>query len=149
VRNNGERSEVKGIVLSELARPLDILIKRLSEVINVLTECKNEREIQNVISWKLNCSPRQYISSEKYPSLEIDTLCKDFTIEVKFDRDFYEGLGQVLAQKFLYGIDNAFLLHIRHHVDEKYIRALKDISRRLSITTILVRLDTKEILVMK
>ena len=36
MRNNGERSEVKGIVLSELADPLDILIKRLSEVINAL-----------------------------------------------------------------------------------------------------------------
>jgi len=32
------------------------------------------------------------LSSDTYPSIEVDLICKDFTIEVKFNGKFYSGM---------------------------------------------------------
>ena len=70
------------------------------------------------------------LSSDTYPSIEVDLICKDFTIEVKFNGKFYSGISQILMQKTLYGIKFNILLHFNAYIDKKFMNGFTYIVKR-------------------
>ena len=50
------------------------IIEIIRSSIDILCECKKEKDIQNILSAQLNCQTRHTIVSDKYPNVEIDLL---------------------------------------------------------------------------
>ena len=129
------------------------LAKKLGGIIDRLSECQNEAQAQDIICFALrhfNCRKRvRLVKNPDLPDLEIDILCDSFAIEVKFDAKYYDGFAQVISYRCLYGFENMFLLHIKRNFDYKFLNAIKRLSKKLNVPTLIMFLDRKEILVMQ
>ena len=67
------------------------ILKIIKESLPLISEIKNEKQIQNILSTQLNCSPRQTLTSSEYPNIEVDVFTNNTSIETKFNSEYYKG----------------------------------------------------------
>lgn len=132
---------------------LMMLVREFENMIDRLSRCQNETEAQDIICFALrcfNCKKRvRIVGSSDLPESEIDVLCDGFAIEVKFDAKYYDGYAQVVSYRYLYGLENVFLLHIKRNFDDKFLNAIKRLSKKLGVLTIVIFLDSRDIVVVQ
>ena len=119
------------------------LVSILRESVEDLCSIRDERIFQNLLEVKLrraglNFEKRVVLRSRDRPDLEVDLYHPGgMAVEVKLDPRFYQGIGQVLSARELYGLD-AVLLQVWEEVDERTLRALSRLAERLSLSIVLV-----------
>jgi len=129
-----------------LSKTLKVLTCVIEQSLDDICRISDERIIQDLLASKmkaknLHFTKRTVIKSEIYPDMEIDLIetCKEngVAIEVKVNPRFYEGVGQAIMLKELYGRE-AVLLQVYDEVSERVINALRVASCRTGIKVILV-----------
>ncbi|RLG47668.1 MAG: hypothetical protein DRO06_02495 [Thermoproteota archaeon] len=108
------------------------------DLVESLSACSSESEVQDVLSWRLGCRRRVSVSAPGLPRVEADLLCSGgLALEVKLNRRFYEGFGKVLALRELYGLDSA-LIHVVDSPSEELTLALSRMASRLGVRVLLL-----------
>ena len=123
----------------------ETIINVIKSSLNLLCECKREKDIQNILAAQLNCKPRYTLTSDDFPNVEVDLIGDNFAIEVKYNEKYYSGVSQVLSQKYLYNMKNVILLHIHHYLDSKFVNAFKKLAKDLGFIGILINKREKVI----
>ena len=124
-----------------------IIVSKLNQIIELLCSAKKEKDVQDLISINLNCKKRKILSSEKYPDIEVDLFSSDFAIEIKYNANYYSGISQLLAYKYLYNLRKVYIIHMHEYLNKKFINAFNLLSKRLNFIGILINKKKKKILV--
>ncbi|RLG52739.1 MAG: hypothetical protein DRN96_01815 [Thermoproteota archaeon] len=123
-------------------------IKHLVEVLSELScefkKVESERLAQDLIAFRLrirglDVKRRVRLESQKYPDVEVDILLPDVALEIKVGKRFYDGFGQALAVRELYGL-NSCIVHLVEQADEKHASGLRALASKLGIKAILMSL---------
>lgn len=114
------------------------ILETIKLSLDLICNCRGEKDIQNILAAQLKCEVRKTISSENYPNVEIDLLGEDFAIEVKYNEKYYSGVSQILIQKTLYYINNNILLHVNSYIDLKFLNAFKTLAEEIGFKGILL-----------
>jgi len=128
-----------------------ILRRIIEESLNELMVLRNECEIHDLLKYRfmsygIPTQTRITLTSDEFPSLEIDLLCENkIAIEVKLDANFYDGFAQALSMREFYGL-NALVIHIfRKPINSKIIRGISKLSKLLNIPAIIVDIKNGKI----
>ncbi len=126
---------------------IDPIVEKLNSHINHLQTFSNEFQLQNFVSAILNCKNRVKLEKDNFPSLEVDILCEDYALELKFEAKYYDGFCQAMIYRDIYKIKNVILLHVRLNKSIEFINAIRALSKLTKIPVILVFLRDELIMV--
>ena len=138
----------KSIMRSDL---LEVIKETLLNLADDLRSVRDEKIIQGILKSQLslkdiNLDERVILRSEEFPEMEIDLLGDDFAIELKVNPRFYDGVGQVLAIRELYGIET-ILVQIWRELKAPVRRALERIALRANFHVVLLDLRSRSVVV--
>ncbi len=120
------------------------VVNTVRKLVNLICEASRERIIQDLLADGLRAQgirtiKRALLRSEHYPEMEADLLEEGGAgvVEVKVGPRFYEGLGQVLVLRELYGREPV-LLQVFDELNERIVNALRLLRDRYRLKVILV-----------
>ncbi len=119
------------------------IVETIQSSIDLLCKCKKEKQIQDIVGAQLGFKVRQILSSPIYPNVEIDILGDNMAIEIKLEDTYYAGIIQVVLMKTLHNIEQVVLFHINSFLDEKFVNAVKVLSKKLGFYGILLHRKEK------
>ncbi len=123
----------------------DTILTIIQDFLQLICESEGETQVQNIISVQLGIKPRRTFTSTDYPNVEVDISKDNWTIEVKYNAKFYDGVDQLLAQKVLYNVENLNLIHVHKYLNPKFINGFLDLTKKLNINGFLIDLREKKI----
>ncbi len=131
---------------------LMVIREILESSISDLGQIHSEKIIQDLIKSRLLTKgvvmdSRVILESEEYPNMEVDLLGKGRAIELKVNPKFYDGVGQILSLKELYALDVMLIQVWQGSLDDRVVRAMDRLTRRLGFTSILVDLKRRKVIV--
>ncbi|GAB4314190.1 MAG: hypothetical protein Kow0069_15530 [Promethearchaeota archaeon] len=96
--------------------------------------------MQNILAARLSCETRKTFAKPGLPNVEVDLVGDGFWAEVKVDGTYYDGVGQLVAQRALHGDGNLalILIHVRESIEEDFRNATRAIGERERFGVILV-----------
>jgi len=124
---------------------LEIILTTIQQNISDFTDIGSgkERELQDLLYYRLadkglNVKRRVILERPGFPRIEIDVLIENcVAVEIKCDRRFYEGIGQILAVMELYG-KFGVLLHLVDDYCESEIHSLKTLANKYGFSVIII-----------
>jgi len=82
-----------------------------------------------------------YLGGEKevdHGFLKVDIVVGDIAIEVKYNANFYDGFGQVLAYKYILGYPIVYLIHVYDYIPVKFVEYIFKLAKSISINAIVL-----------
>jgi len=129
---------------------IDVLISVLNRSLNDILGIDDERRVHDLLAdrckaYGLYFKKRVSVCSDVYPRMEVDLLWNEWAIEVKLNPNFYDGVGQAIMLKELYG-KRSVLLQVWDRPDERILNALRKIGGKLGLKILIVDKENNKVL---